>query len=192
MKIGLFFGSFNPVHTGHLIIAETALDEAGLDRVWFMVSPQNPFKEKKTLLPEYDRLKMVEMAIGDNNRLLASNIEFGLPKPSYTVDTLAHLYDKYRSYSFSLIMGEDNLLHLHKWKNYEAILENYALYVYPRKGEIVESSLKNHRNVHYFEAPLLDISATYLRARIQAHKSVRYMTPDPVVKYIEDGRLFLS
>ncbi len=192
MKIGLFFGSFNPIHTGHLIIAETALAEASLDRVWFMVSPQNPFKEKRTLLPEYDRLKMTELGIGENHRLAASNIEFGLPKPSYTIDTLTHLFDKYRSYQFSIIMGEDNLLHLHKWKNYQAILNHYTLFVYPRKADVpIDSELRNHPNVRYFEAPLLDISATYLRTRVQSHKSIRYLTPDPVVKYIEDRRLFL-
>lgn len=192
MKIGLFFGSFNPIHTGHLIIAEAALAEASLDRVWFMVSPQNPFKEKRTLLPEYDRLKMTELGIGENHRLAASNIEFGLPKPSYTIDTLTHLFDKYRSYQFSIIMGEDNLLHLHKWKNYQAILNHYTLFVYPRKADVpIDSELRNHPNVRYFEAPLLDISATYLRTRVQSHKSIRYLTPDPVVKYIEDRRLFL-
>ena len=192
MRIGLFFGSFNPVHTGHLIIAETALDEAKLDRVWFIVSPQNPFKDKKTLLSEYDRLKMVELGIGDNHRLFPSNIEFSLPKPSYTIDTLTHLFDKYRSYTFVLIMGEDNLLHLPKWKNHEAILNHYPIYVYPRKGTPIETELKNHPNVHYFEAPLLDISATYIRTRLQSKKSIRYLTPEPVVSYIMSGRLFMD
>lgn len=191
MKIGLFFGSFNPIHYGHLMIAETALDEAKLDRVWLIVSPQNPFKDKKNLLSEFDRFRMVELAIEGNHRLLASNVEFQLPKPSYTIDTLTYLFDKYRSYQFSLIMGEDNLLYLPKWKNYEAILQNYPIYVYPRTGENIDTPLKNHPNVHYFQAPLLEISATYVRSRLKEHKSIRYLMPEEVREYIEKGRHYM-
>lgn len=176
---------------GHLMIAETVLDEAKLDRVWLVVSPQNPLKDKRNLLAEFDRLRMVEMAIEGNPRLLASNVEFRLPKPSYTIDTLTHLFDKYRSYEFSLIMGEDNLIHLPKWKNYEAIIENYPLYVYPRKGENIESEFKQHKNVHYFEAPMLDISATYIRNRLKAQKSIRYLMPEEVREYIEAKRFYI-
>jgi nicotinate-nucleotide adenylyltransferase len=190
MKVGLFFGSFNPIHYGHLIIAETALDEAKLDRVWMIVSPQNPFKEKKNLLSEFDRLRMVELGIGDNYRIMASNVEFGLPQPSFTVDTLAHLFDKYKNYSFSIIMGEDNLLHLPKWKNASAILNNYPIYIFPRKTETIDSELKNHPNVHYFEAPLLDISATYIRNRLKSNKSIQYLMPDACIQYIEKNRLY--
>ncbi|MFN8398108.1 MAG: nicotinate (nicotinamide) nucleotide adenylyltransferase, partial [Bacteroidia bacterium] len=134
MKVGLFFGSFNPVHVGHLIIAESALNETELDQVWMLVSPQNPLKAKANLIGEYDRYRMVELALGNNQKILPSNFEFTLPKPSYTVDTLKRLKEVYPSYSFSLIMGEDNLDHLHKWKDYETILHGYPIWVYPRIG----------------------------------------------------------
>lgn len=190
MKIGLFFGSFNPIHQGHLIIAESALDDAKLDRVWFVVSPQNPFKEKKNLLSEFDRLRLVEMAIEDNHRLFASNVEFMLPQPSYTIDTLTHLYDTYKTYTFSLIMGEDNLLQIKKWKNADAILNNYKIYVYPRTGTAIDTDLKNHPNVHYFEAPLLDISATLIRTRLKEKKSIKYLMPPDVEEFILQKRLY--
>lgn len=189
MKIGLFFGTFNPIHIGHLILAQTALNETFLEYVWFVVSPQNPFKKKKNLLGEYDRLRMVELAIEENDRFRASNIEFALPKPSYTIDTLTYLREKYPSYEFSIIMGEDNLLHLHKWKNHEAILNYYPIYVYPR-GNRVSTPLDGHPNIKHFEAPLLNISATYLRKCIQASKSIDYMVPASVVAYIDMGRLY--
>lgn len=191
MKVGLFFGSFNPIHQGHLIIAESALDAAKLDRVWFVVSPQNPFKEKKNLLSEYDRLRLVEMAIEGNHRLFASNVEFKLPQPSFTIDTLTYLFDNYRSYQFSLIMGEDNLLQIKKWKNAEAILNNYKIYVYPRTGSEVDSALKTHANVHYFEAPLLDISATLIRKRLKDKQSIKYLMPENVEEFILKKGLYL-
>ncbi|MEL6671573.1 MAG: nicotinate (nicotinamide) nucleotide adenylyltransferase [Bacteroidota bacterium] len=184
MHIGLFFGSFNPIHIGHLILAQTALNETGVDKVWFVVSPQNPFKKKKNLLSEYDRLKMVEAAIGDRLDLRASNVEFFLPKPSYTIDTLTHLADKYRKDRFSLIMGQDNLQHLHKWKNVEALVKYYPIYVYPR-GTGGPSQYDEHPNVHFFEAPLLNISATYIRESLKTDKSIRYLVPDAVYEYIE-------
>ncbi len=191
MKIGLFFGSFNPIHQGHLIIAESALDAAKLDRIWFVVSPQNPFKEKKNLLSEYDRLRLVEMAIEGNHRLFASNVEFKLPQPSFTIDTLTYLFDNYRSYQFSLIMGEDNLLQIKKWKNADAILNNYNIYVYPRTGSGVDSELKAHENVHYFEAPLLDISATLIRKRLKDKQSIKYLMPEKVEDFILKKGLYL-
>lgn len=190
MKVGLFFGSFNPIHYGHLIIAECAATEAQLDRVWFVVSPHNPLKVKQSLLGEYDRLRMVELAIEENHVFHASNVEFSLPKPSFTIDTLTYLFDKYRSYEFSLIMGEDNLLHIHKWKNYEAILNHYKIYVYPRPNSTVETDLKNHPNVQYFSAPLLDISATEIRTRLKAHKSIRYLVPENVREYLITRKLY--
>jgi nicotinate-nucleotide adenylyltransferase len=190
MKIGLFFGSFNPIHYGHLIIAECAANEAQLNRVWFVVSPHNPLKIKQSLLGEYDRLRMVELAIEGNHTFHASNVEFSLAKPSFTIDTLTYLFDKYRSYEFSLIMGEDNLLHIHKWKNYEAILNNYKIYVYPRPNSTVETELKNHPNVHYFSAPLLDISATEIRTRLKSNKSIRYLVPDNVREYLISRKLY--
>ncbi|RMG22004.1 MAG: nicotinate-nucleotide adenylyltransferase [Bacteroidetes bacterium] len=191
MKIGLFFGTFNPIHTGHLILAQTALNETFLEYVWFLVSPQNPFKQKKNLLSEYDRLRMVELAIEDHDQLRASNVEFTLPKPSYTIDTLTHLRERYPSYEFSIIMGEDNLQHFHKWKNYEAILKYYPIYIYPRGGAgAALPQVAEHPHIRRFEAPLLQLSATYLRACIRAGKSVRYMLPEPVREYIEIRGLY--
>lgn len=189
MKVGLFFGSFNPVHLGHMILAQTALNETALDKVWFVVSPQNPFKEKKNLVAEYDRLRMVELSIGDNLDLQASNVEFSLPQPSYTIDTLTHLRDRYKSYEFSLIMGQDNLQYLDRWKNYEAIVKYYPIYVYPRI-EAEPSPFDEHPNVHFFEAPLLNISASYLRKTIRANKSITYMVSPEVEDYIEKNGLW--
>jgi len=189
MKVGLYFGSFNPIHFGHLIIAERALAETPLDRIWFVVSPQNPFKKKKNLLSEYDRFRMVEMAIEENHNFLASNVEMKLPKPSYTIDTLAHLQDKYRSYEFALIMGGDNLQHFHKWKSFQTILDCHKIYVYPRPGS-KESQFDKHPSVTEFKAPLLDISATYIRNALRNNKSIRYLTPEKVRTYIQKGRLY--
>jgi len=190
MNIGLYFGSFNPIHAGHLIVAEQAATQAQLDRVWLVVSPHNPLKKKDNLLSEYDRLRMVEAAIEDNHRLHASNVEFFLPKPSYTVDTLLHLREKYPSYTFSIIMGADNLVHLHKWKNFEALLAHYTLYVYPRGEEMPGSPFDSHPNVRLFPAPLLDISATYIREQIAKGQSIRYLVPDAARAYIEDRGLY--
>ncbi|WNJ16207.1 nicotinate (nicotinamide) nucleotide adenylyltransferase [Pontibacter sp. G13] len=189
MNVGLYFGSFNPIHTGHLILAQSAINSTELDQVWFVVSPQNPLKQKKNLIPEYDRLRMVEMAIEGNDRLLASNVEFSLPKPSYTIDTLTHLRDKYRSYQFSIIMGQDNLQYLHKWKNYEALLKHYLLFVYPRV-ECPPTEFDDHPHVKMFEAPLLNISATYIREQVKSGKSIRYMVPQDVEDYIFKEHLF--
>lgn len=186
MKVGLYFGSFNPVHAGHMILAGAALNHTDLDRVWMVVSPQNPFKQKKNLLAEYDRLRMVELAIGDHHKIQASNVEFLLPQPSFTIDTLTHLREKYPSYTFSLIMGEDNLTHFHKWKNHEAILEFYKIWVYPRGNDTPKTPIHEHPNVSFFKAPLLDISATYIREMIQAGKSVRYLVPDAVHDYLDE------
>lgn len=188
-KIGLFFGSFNPIHQGHLILAQSALNLTDLDKIWLVVSPQNPFKQKKNLLPEYDRMRLAELALQDQHNILPSNVEFSLPKPSYTIDTLTHLSDRYESYEFSLIMGEDNLQHLHKWKNYEAILKYYRIFVYPRLSA-EPAALLAHPQVHKFEAPLLNISATFIRQTIKTGGSVRYMVPKSVFEYIENNQLF--
>ena len=188
-QIGLFFGSFNPIHIGHLILARTALNETNLEQIWFVVSPQNPFKKKKNLLSEYDRLRMVEEAIWDDDQLRASNVEFSLPKPSYTIDTLIHLREVYPRYAFSLIMGQDNLQHLHKWKNFEAILKYYPLFVYPRI-DTAPSQFDEHEQVRIFKAPLLNISATYIRNCLKGGKSIRYMVPERVFEYIRDKNIY--
>ncbi|GAB4019373.1 nicotinate (nicotinamide) nucleotide adenylyltransferase [Spirosoma koreense] len=190
MKIGLFFGSFNPIHVGHLIIANTMATTTDLDQVWFVVSPQNPFKKTKSLLHEFDRLDMVERAIADNSRLKATNIEFSMPKPSYTIDTLARLSEKYPQHTFRLIMGEDNLEQFANWKNYDKILEYYGLYVYERP-RTVESPFKTHANVLVVNAPLLDISATFIRESIRANRSIRYMVPEVVEEMIERKKFYV-
>lgn len=189
MHIGLFFGSFNPLHVGHLIIAQAAVNETALDKVWMVVSPQNPFKKKASLLGEYDRFRMVELAVEANPQIDASNVEFMLPKPSYTIDTLTHLKEKYPSYTFSLIMGEDNLVHLHKWKNFEALLKYYQIFCYPRLGS-EGGFFEKYPQVTRFEMPYLDISATRIRKMIKAGKSVRYMVPEPAFDYLERNRLY--
>lgn len=190
MKIGLFFGSFNPVHIGHLAIANVMAETAGIDQVWFVVSPQNPLKKAKGLAHEFDRLDMVEAAIFDNPKLKATNIEFDMPKPSYTVDTLAYLSDKYPKHSFSLIIGEDNLKSFPKWKNNEVILAQYGLYVYPRPNTGA-SQLKDHTSVQWVKAPLFDISATFIRNLLQLNKSIKYLVPDAVIEMIKSRKLYI-
>ncbi len=187
MKIGLFFGSFNPIHIGHLIIANVMQDQTDLDEVWFVVSPQNPFKARKTLLHEFDRLKMVELAIADHFFFKASDVEFHMPKPSYTIDTLTYLSAQNPQHEFKLIVGGDNLTHFHKWKNHEEILKQYGLYVYPRPGEMPGF---NHPNVRFVEAPLMDISATFIRESLKSGHSVRYLLPEKVEEYIRDKKLY--
>ena len=189
MKIGLFFGSFNPIHVGHLIIANFMATQTDLDKVWLVVSPQNPFKPKKTLARDYDRLHLARLGIGDNPFIQASNVEFDLPKPSYTVDTLAFLKEKYPNHEFALIMGGDNLASLHLWKNYEQILANYDIYLYKRPNH-EPGELASHPRVRTFAAPLLDISATYIRDCLRTGKSVRYLVPDAVWEYLETSSLY--
>ena len=189
MKTGLFFGSFNPVHIGHLIIANFMATQTELQEIWMVVSPQNPFKNKKSLAKDHDRLHLVRLAIGDNLRIKASDIEFGLPKPSYTVDTLTYLKEKFPEKEFALIMGGDNLGSFHKWKNYEQILSNHEIYVYKRPqyelGELV-----NHPNITIVEAPLMQISASYIRQCIKDGKSIQYLVPDPVFEYISNTAIY--
>lgn len=184
MKIGLFFGSFNPIHVGHLIIANSMANHTDLEQVWFVVSPQNPFKKNNSLLHEFDRFTMVERAIAENFKLKATDIEFSLPKPSYTIDTLVVLAEKYPQHEFVLIMGEDNLVQFENWKNYQQILDYYALYVYPRPNT-APHNFKNHPKVKFVEAPLLDISATFIRKLLQENKSIKYLVTEPVEDYIK-------
>ena len=183
MKIGLFFGSFNPIHIGHLAIANIMAENTDLNKVWFVVTPQNPLKPSKGLLHEFDRYDMVKAAIADNYKLEVSDVEFHLPKPSYTIDTLIVLSEKFKDCEFKVIMGEDNLTNFEKWKNHDRILKDYGLYVYPRPG-VTKSDLHRHTGVKMVEAPLLDISATYIRQCVKDNKSVRYLVPESVEKMI--------
>jgi len=182
-KIGLFFGSFNPIHIGHLIIANIMAENTDLKKVWFVVSPQNPFKVSKGLLHEFDRYDMVKVAIADNYKLEVSDVEFNLPKPSYTIHTLAYLTEKFPGKEFKVIIGEDNLENFSKWKNHEQILDQFGLYVYPRP-HVTNSDLKRHPHVKMVEAPLLDISATYIRNCIKDDRSIRYLVPESVEQMI--------
>lgn len=189
MKIGLFFGSFNPVHVGHMIIANYMSEHTDLDKVWMVVSPQNPHKKRASLANDYDRLHLVNLAIGKNSALQSSNIEFSLDKPSYTVDTLAYLKEKHPSHEFVLIMGGDNLGTFHKWKNYEHILEHHEIYVY-RRPSYELGELQEHEKVSLFDAPLMQISSSYIRQQIKEGSSIKYLVLEPVEKYIEESGMY--
>ena len=193
MNIGLFFGSFNPIHVGHLIIANVVREQTDLQQVWFVVSPQNPFKKAKNLLNEYDRLRMVELAVEDNYDLRACNIEFSMPKPSYTADTLAYLSERYPQHQFHLVLGSDNLTHFHQWKNHRAIIDHHLLYVYPRPEsptKEIPPEISSHPNLRSVTAPLLNISATFIRNLVQQDRSVQYLVAAPVAEYIRDKKLY--
>lgn len=189
MKIGLYFGSFNPIHIGHLIVAQHVLDNTEIDKLWFVVSPQNPFKPSKTLLNEYDRLDLVKLAIEDNFRMETCDIEFKLPKPSYTVDTLAYLKEKYPTHDFSVIMGSDSYQNLDKWKNAALLLDQYNFIVYPRPGFEVDP--KNEKTTILEGTPSLEISASLIRNNIKSRKSVRYLLTEKVSNEIERQGYFL-
>ncbi len=182
MKIGLFFGSFNPIHIGHLIIANHILNESNLQRIWFVVSPQNPFKQSRTLLNEYDRFYLAQKAVEKNDKLKVIDIEFSLPKPSYTVHTLAYLKEKYPSYSFTIIMGSDSFQNLDKWKNSEMIITNYPIIIYQRPNFEVDNKL--NASIKIMQAPLLQISATHIRELIATGKSIKYLVPEIVEEEI--------
>jgi nicotinate-nucleotide adenylyltransferase len=188
MNIGLFFGSFNPIHVGHLIIANHILNESEIERVWFIVSPQNPFKEQKALLNEFDRLHLVRLAVENDNRIKCSDIEFGLPKPSYTADTLAFLSEKFPDYRFSIIMGSDSYQNLNKWKNSESIISNYHIYVYKRLGHDVKDL--GNSQPHILKAPIIEVSASLIRSNIQNGKSIRYLVPETVREEIETRKFY--
>ena len=185
----LFFGSFNPIHVGHLIIANTMLQQEGIDEVWLVPSPQNPLKERSSLLADHHRLQMVRSAIDDNYRLRACDIEMHLPIPSYTVVTLAALAEKYPDREFCLIMGSDNLATFQRWRNHEYILEHYHLYVYPRPGS-ERCPLRNHTSVTMVDVPMMDISSSYIRAQIAAGRDVRYLLTEPVYKYLTEMHFY--
>lgn len=191
MKIGLYFGSFNPIHIGHLAIANYMVEFTELDQVWFVVSPHNPFKNKSSLLNGYDRLEMVEKAIENDPRFNASNIEFGLPQPSYTVDTLIHLEENFPNYDFSLIMGSDNIQSIHKWKNSEVLLERYPIYVYPRP-DFDSSEWENHPTIHITQSPQFEISATFIRNAIADGKNISHYLPPKVWELIDRAGYYSS
>ncbi len=183
MKIGLFFGSFNPIHVGHLIIANHVANNTDLNQVWFVVSPQNPFKQSSSLLNEYHRFHMIQSAIDGENKLRASSVEFKLPKPSYTVDTLTYLAEKHPEHEFSLIIGSDGFQNLNKWKNYEVLVKNHSFFIYKRPGfEITEVW---GADIILLSAPLLEISSTRIRDLIKEKKSIRFLVPDCVKEEIE-------
>ena len=193
MRIGLFFGSFNPVHTGHLILANYMAQYTDLEQVWLVVSPHNPLKEKSTLARDRDRLNMAQLAVEGNSKLRASNVEMKLPQPSYTIDTLTYLAEQFPQHEFALIMGGDNLISLPKWKNYAILIENYPIYVYARPDAPIDATthLANHKNIHILtDVPQMQISATFIRDALKNGKSIRYLVPEKVMYYIEEGRMY--
>ena len=191
MKIGLYFGTYNPIHIGHLIIANHMAEFADLDQVWMVVTPHNPLKKKATLLDDHHRLQMVYLATEDFPKIKPSDIEFKLTQPNYTVNTLAHLHDKYPNHEFSLIMGEDNLKTLHKWKNYEVLLDNHDIYVYPRISEEAENTeLKSHPKIHIIDAPIVEISSTFIRNNIKKGKNIQPLLPSKVWEYIDHNNFY--
>ena len=191
MKIGLYFGTFNPIHIGHLIIANHMAEHSDIEQIWMVVTPHNPLKQKNTLLDDRQRLHMVQLATEDFPKIKPSDIEFKLPQPNYTVNTLAHLKDKFPQHEFSLIMGEDNLNSLHKWKNYEYILEHHDIYIYPRiTSEAENHDFKNHPHIHKIDAPIVEISATFIRKSIKNKKNIRPLLPEKVWEEIDYNNFY--
>jgi len=191
MKVGLYFGTFNPIHVGHLVIANHIAEHSGLDQIWLVVTPQSPFKKKSSLLDNHQRLEMVYRATKDYNKLKPSDIEFGLSQPNYTVNTLVYLQEKHPKNEFSLIMGEDNLKGFHKWKNYEVILNNHNIYVYPRLSEVkIETKFHDHDKVHFIDAPIMEISSTFIRKSIKEGKNIRPLLPEPVWEYLDEMNFY--
>jgi len=190
LKVGLYFGSYNPIHIGHLAIANYMVEYTDIDQLWFVVSPQNPHKKKSNLLDDYQRLEMAHRAVEGDDRLRASNIEFSLPKPSYTVDTLAYLKEHHPNYHFKILMGSDNLENFHKWKNYESIVENFGVIVYPRPG-FDKSKVQVQKNITVAEgAPLMEISSSFIRKAIQEGKDVRHFLPQKTSAYLEEMNFY--
>lgn len=190
-NIGLYFGTFNPIHIGHLAIANHMAEYSDLDAIWMVVTPHNPFKKKSSLLENHHRLEMVFRATEGYAKLQPSNIEFSLPQPNYTVNTLAHLHEKYPDTCFHLIMGEDNLKSLHKWKNYEVLLENHNVYVYPRLSKgIINERFEDHPKIHRITAPVIEISSTFIRTAIAEGKNTRPLLPYEVWNYIDEMNFY--
>ena len=190
MKVGLYFGTFNPIHIGHLIIANHIAENSDLDQVWMVVTPHNPLKKKSGLLDDYQRLEMVHLATSDYPKIKPSDIEFKLPQPNYTINTLAHLSEKFPSNEFVLIMGEDNLNSFHKWKNFEVILDQYEILVYPRIAEKPENSFTGHAKIKMIDAPIVEISSTFIRENIKKGKNVRALLPEQVWQYVDHNNLY--
>jgi nicotinate-nucleotide adenylyltransferase len=190
-KIGLYFGSFNPIHIGHMAIANYLVEYTDIDQLWFVVSPQNPFKKQENLLDDFQRFEMVHRAIGDDKRFRASNIEFKLSKPSYTIDTLTYLKEQFPNHRFSIVMGADNFQNFGKWKNSEVILENYGILVYPRPG-IDMQNLITHRNISTVHAPLMEISSTFIRESIKNGKDIRHYMPHKAWEYLDEMNFYKS
>ena len=191
-KVGLYFGTFNPIHIGHLAIANHMVEFSDLDEVWMVVTPHNPFKKKASLLADNHRLQLVEIATEDYPKLKASNIEFKLPQPNFTVHTLAHISEKYPDHLFNLIMGEDNLGSFHKWKNPEVILENHHVYVYPRvhQDSVKKTQFDDHQKIHKEAAPIMEISSTFIRKGIANSKNIRPLLPCNVWHYIDEMNFY--
>lgn len=191
MKIGLFFGTYNPIHVGHLIIANHIAEYSDLDQVWLVVTPQSPFKTKTSMLDNRQRFEMVYRATKDYSKLKPSDIEFNLPQPNYTINTITYLQEKYPDHEFALIMGEDNLKSFHKWKNYERILQNHHIYVYPRHDkDSKKTPFDNHNNVHKIDAPIMELSSTFIRNAIKEGKNVRSMLPEHVWQYLDEMNFY--
>ena len=191
MKIGLYFGTFNPIHVGHLIIANHMVENSDLDEIWMIVTPQSPFKKKKSLLDNIHRLALVDKATENYPKIKPSDIEFKLPQPNYTVHTLAHISDTYPKKEFCLIMGEDNLKSFHKWKNYETILEHHHIYVYPRISEgSVDTKFDDHKKIHKVDAPIVQISSTMIRKGIKDKKNIQPLLPTSVWQYIDEMNFY--
>ena len=188
MKIGLYFGSFNPVHNGHLIIAKHVINNTDLKQVWMVISPQNPLKKSNSLLNKYDRLNMVQSALEGETKIKASTIEFNLPSPSFTIDTLAYLKEKHKQHQFSIIMGSDSFTNIKNWKNYEMIIKNYEIYIYQRTGYPIQNTEESI--VNKLEAPLIEISSSAIRKIIKDGKSIRYLVPDVVDQQIKENKYY--
>ena len=191
MRIGLFFGTYNPIHIGHMIIANHLVENSNLDMIWLVVTPLNPHKKKKSLLADNHRLAMARIAVEDFPKLQASDIEFNLPQPNYTINSLVQIEEIFPEHNFNLIMGEDNLNSFHKWKNYEVILENYHLYVYPRiSNKKTQKAFINHPKIHHIDAPIIEISATAIRSDIKEKKEIRPLLPYKVWKYLDEMNFY--